>query len=95
MTSSALVFPCETEITNDFPDHPPDGPLTAGNEKDAANQTADDLPLYRFDLLRHLAIPRRQVISFSSHRTGEITAPGPVQARAFKATPITYPDRMT
>ena len=75
--SRLLVFPCETEITNGFSRSRPDGPLTAGNEKDAAKQTADGLPLYRFDLLGHLAIPDRQVISFSSHRTGKITAPTP------------------
>jgi len=37
----ALVFACETEITNGFSGPvPPGGPLTAGNEKDAVRQTA-------------------------------------------------------
>jgi hypothetical protein len=89
----ALVFsssPRETEITNGFSRSRPDGPLTAGNEKDAAKQTADDLPLCRFDLPGHLAIPDRQVISFSSHRTGKITAPG-----RSRPGPLSYPDHLS
>jgi len=58
----ALVFPCETEITNGFsdpvPGGMPGGPLTAGRGKDAARKTGNGLPLYRPDRLGCRAIHR-------------------------------------
>lgn len=52
--------------------------------KDAAKKSPDGLPLYRYrDLLEHLATLDRQAINFNGHRIEKITAPTPVQARAF------------
>jgi hypothetical protein len=47
----ALVFPCETEITNNLFRSRARRPAHAGNEKDVAKQTADGLLLYRLDPL--------------------------------------------
>ena len=53
--------------------------------KDAAKQTADGLPLYRYrDMIEHLATLGRQVINFAGQETEKITTPTPVQARAFE-----------
>jgi hypothetical protein len=52
--------------------------------KDAVKKSPDGLPLYRYrDLLEHLATLDRQAINFNGHRIEKITAPTPVQARAF------------
>lgn len=53
--------------------------------KDAVKQTAGKLPLYRYrDLLEHLATLDRQVINFNGQQIEKLTAPTPVQARAFE-----------
>jgi Transposase DDE domain len=53
--------------------------------KDAVKQTADKLPLYRYRyLLEHLATLDRQVINFNGQQIEKLTAPTPVQARAFE-----------
>jgi hypothetical protein len=52
--------------------------------KDAAKQTPDGLPLYRYrDLLSHLSTLDRQIINFSGQKIEKLTIPTPVQARAF------------
>ena len=45
------VLPCETEITNNLFRSRARRPAHAGNEKDVAKQTADGLLLYRLDPL--------------------------------------------
>jgi hypothetical protein len=65
-------------------------------KKDAVKQTPDGLPLYRYrDLIKHLATLDRQVINFSGQRIEKITAPTPVQARAFKLLGSPVPVRLT
>jgi hypothetical protein len=51
----------------------------------AIKETPDGLTLYRYrDLLGHLATLTRQVINFNGQAIEKITAPTPVQARAFE-----------
>jgi len=64
--------------------------------KDAAKQTSDGLPLYRYrDLIEHLATLGRQVINFSGQQIEKITAPTPVQARAFDLLGSAIPVKLT
>jgi hypothetical protein len=64
--------------------------------KDAAKQTPDGLPLYRYrDLLEHLATLDRQIINFAGQRIEKITTPTPVQARVFDLLGSTVPVRLT
>jgi transposase len=65
-------------------------------EKDAVKETPDGLTLYRYrDLLGHLATLTRQVINFNGQRIEKITAPTPVQARAFELLGSPVPVRLT
>ena len=53
--------------------------------KDAAKRTPGGLPAYRYrDLLEHLSTLDRQTVSFNGQRIDKLTAPTPVQARAFE-----------
>ncbi len=53
--------------------------------KDAAKRTPGGLPAYRYrNLLEHLSTLDRQTVSFSGQRIDKLTAPTPVQARAFE-----------
>jgi len=64
--------------------------------KDAVKQTEDGLPLYRYrDLIEHLGTLGRQVINFSGQQIEKITAPTPVQARAFELLGSPLPVRLT
>jgi len=64
--------------------------------KDAAKETPDGLTLYRYrDLLGHLSTLTRQIINFNSQQIEKITAPTPVQARAFDLLGSTVPVRLT
>jgi hypothetical protein len=64
--------------------------------KDAVKQTADGLPLYRYrDLIEHLATLGRQIINFSGQAIEKLTAPTPVQARAFELLGTPVPVRLT
>jgi transposase len=64
--------------------------------KDAAKQTPDNLPLYRYrDLLSHLSILDRQTINFSGQKIEKLTLPTPVQARAFGLLGSPVPIRIT
>jgi hypothetical protein len=64
--------------------------------KDAVKETPDGLPLYRYrDLLEHLATLDRQVINFAGQQIEKITAPTPVQARAFGLLGSAVPVRLT
>jgi transposase len=65
-------------------------------KKDAAKQTADEIPLYRYrDLLGHLATLGRQVINFSGQKIEKLTTPTPAQARAFELLGSPVPVRLT
>jgi hypothetical protein len=64
--------------------------------KDAAKQTPDGLPLYRYrDLLEHLGTLDRHVINFAGQQIEKITATTPVQARAFELLGSPVPVRLT
>ena len=64
--------------------------------KDAAKETSDGLPLYRYrDLLEHLATLNRQIIDFNGQKIEKITIPTPVQARAFNLLGSSVPTRLT
>jgi len=64
--------------------------------KDAAKQTPDNLPLYRYrDLLSHLSTLDRQIINFSGQKIEKLTLPTPVQARAFSLPGSPVPIRIT
>ena len=64
--------------------------------KDAVKETTDGLTLYRYrDLLEHLATLDRQVINFAGQQIEKITAPTPVQARAFDLLGSAVPVRLT
>jgi Transposase DDE domain len=64
--------------------------------KDAAKETTDGLPLYRYrDLLEHLATLDRQVINFAGQQIEKITTVTPVQARAFDLLGSPVPVRLT
>jgi transposase len=64
--------------------------------KDAAKQTPDNLPLYRYrDLLSHLSTLDRQIINFSGQKIEKLTLPTPVQARAFGLLGSPVPIRIT
>jgi hypothetical protein len=64
--------------------------------KDAAKETSDGLPLYRYrDLLEHLATLNRQIIDFNGQKIEKITIPTPVQARAFDLLGSSVPTRLT
>jgi len=64
--------------------------------KDAIKETPDGLTLYRYrDLLGHLATLTRQVINFNGQQIEKITAPTPVQARAFDLLGSPVPVRLT
>jgi Transposase DDE domain len=64
--------------------------------KDAVKETTDGLTLYRYrDLLEHLATLDRQVINFAGQQIEKITAPTPVQARAFGLLGSAVPVRLT
>jgi DDE family transposase len=64
--------------------------------KDAAKQTPDNLPLYRYrDLLSHLSTLDRQIINFSGQKIEKLTLPTPVQARAFSLLGSPVPIRIT
>jgi transposase len=65
-------------------------------KKDAAKQTADEIPLYRYrDLLGHLATLGRQIINFSGKKIEKLTTPTPAQARAFELLGSPVPVRLT
>jgi hypothetical protein len=64
--------------------------------KDAAKQTPDNLPLYRYrDLLSHLSTLDRQIINFSGQKIEKLTLPTPIQARAFGLLGSPVPIRIT
>jgi Transposase DDE domain len=64
--------------------------------KDAVKATPDGLTLFRYrDLLEHLATLDRQVINFAGQQIEKITAPTPVQARAFGLLGSPVPVRLT
>ena len=64
--------------------------------KDAAKETPDGLTLYRYrDLLGHLSTLTRQIINFNGQQIEKITAPTPVQARAFDLLGSAVPVRLT
>ena len=64
--------------------------------KGAVKETPGGLPLYRYrDLLEHLATLDRQVINFAGQQIEKLTAPTPIQARAFDQFGSPVPVRPT
>jgi hypothetical protein len=60
--------------------------------KDGAKHNHDGLPAYRYrDLLTHLATLDRQTITFNGQALTKLTAPTPVQRRAFELLGATVP----
>ena len=60
--------------------------------KDGAKHNRNGLPVYRYrDLLAHLATLDRQTITFNGRALEKLTAPTPVQRRAFELLGATVP----
>jgi hypothetical protein len=64
--------------------------------KDAAKQSSDEIPLYRYrDLIGHLSTLTRNIVNFNDQTIEKITTPTPVQARAFELLGAPVPVRLT
>jgi hypothetical protein len=64
--------------------------------KDAAKQSSDEIPLYRYrDLIGHLSTLTRNIVNFNDQTIEKITTPTPVQARAFELLGTPVPVRLT